>query len=424
MIQKSIFFTILLSLSLIFFLKGQVNLKNGLVGCYPFNANANDESGNGNNGTVNGANLTADRFGKANSAYNFNGSSYIALPSDKFAFNDYSYSLWIYVTSNPPNGDTYRVLSIGGGCGDQNIDISNNYYGIMGIDGGGYDISGTPHVTGVSTGILPTIGQWYHIVITRDKNEVKLFINGLLIQTTSTNGALPYYGCSSNVFANIGTRSVSSQSFIGSVDDLHIYNRPITAAEVKALYEGNSAPIITITASNSAPCGGDKITFTANGAASTSKYQWKVDGLNQGANSRTFDYTSVKKTGDYQVKITVDVTDEDPCFPQKPTTVDKTLNIKFCSVVPNTGNKILIPNAFSPNGDGMNDTWEITSITGNTNVIVEIYNRWGELIFYSKGYTEPWNGTYKNQPVLEGTYAYIVRVDDSTVLRGTVLVVR
>ena len=46
---------------------------NGLVGWWPFNGNANDESGNGNNGTVNGATLTADRFGNANSAYSFDG---------------------------------------------------------------------------------------------------------------------------------------------------------------------------------------------------------------------------------------------------------------------------------------------------------------------------------------------------------------
>ena len=46
---------------------------NGLVGYWPFNGNANDESGNGNNGTVNGATLTADRNGNLNKAYNFGG---------------------------------------------------------------------------------------------------------------------------------------------------------------------------------------------------------------------------------------------------------------------------------------------------------------------------------------------------------------
>ena len=49
--------------------------KDGLVAWYPFNGNANDESGNGNHGTVNGATLTADRNGKANSSYSFDGVS-------------------------------------------------------------------------------------------------------------------------------------------------------------------------------------------------------------------------------------------------------------------------------------------------------------------------------------------------------------
>ncbi len=48
-------------------------LSDGLVAYYPFNGNANDESGNGNNGIVHGATLTADRSGNANSAYSFNG---------------------------------------------------------------------------------------------------------------------------------------------------------------------------------------------------------------------------------------------------------------------------------------------------------------------------------------------------------------
>jgi hypothetical protein len=49
------------------------SLNNGLVGYWPFCGNANDASGNGNNGTVNGPTLTADRFGAANNAYSFDG---------------------------------------------------------------------------------------------------------------------------------------------------------------------------------------------------------------------------------------------------------------------------------------------------------------------------------------------------------------
>ena len=53
---------------------------NGLVGWWPFNGNANDESGNGNNGTVNGAILATDRFGNANSAFGFNGVNCCGTP--------------------------------------------------------------------------------------------------------------------------------------------------------------------------------------------------------------------------------------------------------------------------------------------------------------------------------------------------------
>ena len=55
---------------------------NGLVGWWGFNGNANDESGNGNNGTVNGPTLTNDRFGNPNSAYDFDGSTgnHIEIP--------------------------------------------------------------------------------------------------------------------------------------------------------------------------------------------------------------------------------------------------------------------------------------------------------------------------------------------------------
>ncbi len=58
-----------------FFLNAQVNLQQGLLAYYPFSGNANDSSGNGKHGTVNGASLTSDRCGKANSAYSFNGTS-------------------------------------------------------------------------------------------------------------------------------------------------------------------------------------------------------------------------------------------------------------------------------------------------------------------------------------------------------------
>ena len=74
---KLIFLFLLMSL---FSMAQSIDLKNGLVGYYPFNGNANDESGNRNNGSVIGASLTSDRNGNPNSAYFFNGrSDYISI---------------------------------------------------------------------------------------------------------------------------------------------------------------------------------------------------------------------------------------------------------------------------------------------------------------------------------------------------------
>ena len=73
---------------------------------------------------------------------------------------------------------------------------------------------------------------------------------------------------------------------------------------------------------------------------------------------------------------------------------------------------ITIPSGFTPNGDGWNDTWIIDFIDLFPNVEVEIYNRWGEMLFQSVGYRQPWDGRYKGGLVPVGTYYYVVKLND------------
>ncbi len=72
--------------------------------------------------------------------------------------------------------------------------------------------------------------------------------------------------------------------------------------------------------------------------------------------------------------------------------------------------EIDIPNGFSPNGDGKNDFWIIDNIQQFSDCEVEVYNRWGEQLFYSRGYNTPWDGKYKGQDLPVGTYYYIIRL--------------
>ena len=69
----------------------------------------------------------------------------------------------------------------------------------------------------------------------------------------------------------------------------------------------------------------------------------------------------------------------------------------------------IVPNAFTPNNDGVNDYWEIKHLESYPGAIVQVFDRYGRLVFYSLGYTKNWNGnTTNNEPLPIGTYYYII----------------
>ncbi len=68
----------------------------------------------------------------------------------------------------------------------------------------------------------------------------------------------------------------------------------------------------------------------------------------------------------------------------------------------------VVPNAFSPNGDGINDVWDIKYLDTYTGVTVQVFNRYGMKVYDSKGYGTPWNGTHNGNPLPVGTYYYVI----------------
>ncbi len=70
--------------------------------------------------------------------------------------------------------------------------------------------------------------------------------------------------------------------------------------------------------------------------------------------------------------------------------------------------KITVPNAFSPNGDGINDTWSIAMLNTYANADVVVFNRYGQTVFHSNGYAQEWNGTFHGRPLPVGTYYYAI----------------
>lgn len=72
-------------------------------------------------------------------------------------------------------------------------------------------------------------------------------------------------------------------------------------------------------------------------------------------------------------------------------------------------NRLFIPSAFTPNHDGLNDTWIVHNIGSVPDAEVTIYNRWGAVVFYSKGYAVPWAGQVGDVPAPSGIYTYLIR---------------
>jgi gliding motility-associated-like protein len=88
--------------------------------------------------------------------------------------------------------------------------------------------------------------------------------------------------------------------------------------------------------------------------------------------------------------------------------------------------EVTVPTGFTPDGDGTNDTWNIQNVTQYPDITVEIFNRWGNQIFESKGYTTPWDGTYNGNLLPTGSYYFLINLNDgeSEPITGTVTVIR
>jgi len=207
----------------------------GLIGWWPFNGNADDESGNGNNGTSNGAVLTTDRFGAADSAYSFDGqNSYISIPSSpslESPSTQLTMSAWVYLdgpsqvgqpfspiitkTNNGANEFMYRF--------DIDIDLTGFYAGTNNWNSN----VGVPYAF--------QLNQWYMVSAVLDSDSAYLFLDDTLVAsipytTSIQQDASPLeFGRDTPGYIEI---------FNGKIDDIGIWNRALSHDEITAVYSG------------------------------------------------------------------------------------------------------------------------------------------------------------------------------------------
>ena len=256
---------------------------NGLVGWWPFNGNANDESGNGNHGSVNGATLTADRLGNANKAFGFDGfSNYISINDNAtLDIPNVTVSAWFCaidygtVQQQTQGHIVSKREQPGWGTSFQlALENSTPVRGIWAT----YTIGNNGWVA-YNSNINLTVQNWIHTVYTHDNNLANLYINGVLVSTTPISGGLT----SNNLPLWIGARpnaGPNSAFFHGTLDDIGIWNRALTECEIQDLYHAqlNSASQSISAGADQSICAGDNVTLNGAGGAN---YQWNnnvVDG--------------------------------------------------------------------------------------------------------------------------------------------------
>ncbi|SER74864.1 gliding motility-associated C-terminal domain-containing protein [Pedobacter rhizosphaerae] len=155
-------------------------------------------------------------------------------------------------------------------------------------------------------------------------------------------------------------------------------------------------------------------TATTTNEGTNPEYQWFVNGIPTGANSRFFSKNNLQQ-GD---QVTCELTVTTPCSSTNSVS-SNTIDINITIVV-----KIKPANAFSPNGDGVNDLWQIADLKSFSNCQVSIFNRYGNLVFFSKGYEHPWAGNYQGNTCPPGVYYYVINLDGQQTLTGSLSIIK
>ncbi len=217
-------------------IKAQVNLEDGLIAYYPFNGNANDESGLGANGVVTGAVLTADRFGNPDNAYSFIDDTISfensLLPQGN---SDRAFSVWFKINSLDFINTNSSVF---GTIFNYGTFTTTQRFGIL-IYGSSSPDKGTPYFVGQYND-FPCNGyyfdnKWHHLIVNYTSGVVDVYIDGILNESQAKD--LNTQGDTLKIGRTIYNEINQTEFFNGDIDDIRIYDRALNEQEVWAIYK-------------------------------------------------------------------------------------------------------------------------------------------------------------------------------------------
>lgn len=248
---------------------------NGLLSYYPFNGNGNDLSPFNNHLTNNGATPTADRFGNANAAYDFDGiSSFLTRTNPSYTFNStstFTVSFWYKRVNTASLGIPIMHATT----------ASGNFVWIFQLASlnmqFGTNKQGSAWIWAQST---TTTDVWTHIVMVYNAGQMTLYKDNVAAAT----GTFNHTSVSSTTLPLLIGKGVGGSHFYGQIDDIGIWNRALSQCEINDLYTSST----TLTGLSAGPdqyaCNGSQVTLSATGAAT---YIWTPNIVNGSAFSPT-----------------------------------------------------------------------------------------------------------------------------------------
>jgi hypothetical protein len=209
------------------------------IGYWPFNGNANDESGYDNHGIVYGASLTEDRFGNPDKAYQFDGiDDYILVPNDSILNPLEELTICAWFRTTPFDGVGNNAI----------VEKPYHYHGYpyyqfhLGITGYTYDQNKGRFGADLSVSEewnhfasepgSYMMEQWYLLSMTYDQEEIKYYVNEELINVIPTQGYMDDYG--QDIY--IGKFGNLNEFTPGAIDDIRMYDRALTIEKIYAIY--------------------------------------------------------------------------------------------------------------------------------------------------------------------------------------------
>jgi hypothetical protein len=231
----------------------------GNKGYWPFNGNANDESGNQRHGTVYGTQLTSDRFGNPSSAYQFGSNNYITTSLTHLSTPTITIAAWAKTSSNQME---MTLASARGGSITGLYYNANQVVGTFGNSGGGFH-------NGDYYNSVCNDGDWHHVVMSYNDTAIRIYFDGNMV----VDGSISFDLLFSGPF-EFGRDNPYGRYFYGDLDDIGLWDRALSPQEIYQLYQAQCTLSVSLTNSTVAPyCQGDTISLHAN-SNSQSQYEW------------------------------------------------------------------------------------------------------------------------------------------------------